>query len=321
MDISYLLLLQDFRTATMGMLNSFFLLITKFGESYLPYILCLWFYWAFDKNLGKRLMLTLSGAVMLNGLTKLTACVYRPWIRSPQINPAGNAKVTATGYSFPSGHTTQSTASYGVLAFHYRKKKVLSVLLAVLLLLVMFSRNYLGVHTPQDVIVGFTETALAAWLMSIILKKIDASGNGRADLVLVIVSVLLVAAEFYYFLHKGYPLDYGADGKLIVDPKAMMPDSFSGCGCYLGTLFGWYFERKTVRFSTDHLSAQVIMQRCLSGVILYLVMMNIIYPLVLSVFGSLWGAFIGATVIFFYLMGIHPYLFRFFEKEEANAAG
>ena len=100
MDISYMLLLKDFRTATMGMLNFFFLLITKFGESYLPYILCLWFYWAFDKNLGKRLMLTLSGAIMLNGLTKLTACVYRPWIRSPQINPAGNAKVTATGYSF-----------------------------------------------------------------------------------------------------------------------------------------------------------------------------------------------------------------------------
>ena len=39
-------------------------------------------------------------------------------------------------------------------------KKLVSVILVLLILVTGFSRNYLGVHTPQDVIVGLRETVI-----------------------------------------------------------------------------------------------------------------------------------------------------------------
>jgi hypothetical protein len=60
---------------------------------------------------------------------------------------------TATGFSFPSGHT-QSFATWSTLFAIKLKKKWLSILVSVLIALVAFSRLYLGVHYPSDVIVG-----------------------------------------------------------------------------------------------------------------------------------------------------------------------
>lgn len=47
---------------------------------------------------------------------------------------------------------------------HGKKHSVVAGLLFVLVFLTMFSRNYLGVHTPQDVLVGFISTAVMMYL-------------------------------------------------------------------------------------------------------------------------------------------------------------
>ena len=44
-------------------------------------------------------------------------------------------------------------------------KKIVSVFLILCVLITGFSRNYLGVHTPQDVCVGLLESALALIVM------------------------------------------------------------------------------------------------------------------------------------------------------------
>lgn len=59
----------------------------------------------------------------MNGAVKLSVCAYRPWIRDSRIVPAGDSKVAATGYSFPSGHTMCATAMYGTTAVWQRKKR------------------------------------------------------------------------------------------------------------------------------------------------------------------------------------------------------
>lgn len=73
----------------------------------------------------------------------------------------------AENYSFPSGHALVSTAFYGLLAIvlsaaypHHRRSIAASV--AILALVIGFSRVYLGYHYPTDVLGGWT--CAAAWL-------------------------------------------------------------------------------------------------------------------------------------------------------------
>ena len=160
MDIQYLLWLQELRNATGGIFNEFFNALSKIAVDVLPF-LPFFIFWCVDKKWGYRYLVTFGLGNMANGIIKLTACAYRPWIRSDLIEPAGDSKVAATGYSFPSGHTTEATSVYGTtIAWQYKKRKWLAVLCGVLLALTGFSRNFLGVHTPQDVIVGFSATLI-----------------------------------------------------------------------------------------------------------------------------------------------------------------
>lgn len=167
MDIEYLLLLQNLRETTGDMLSPFLGEVSKIAVGLIPFLLICFVYWAIDRRAGKRIVFGAALGNFMNGLLKLIFCVYRPWIRDPRVLPYGDSKVAATGYSFPSGHTTFATATFGgVGAWLWGKRRVLSVLCWIFVLLVMFSRNYLGVHTPQDVLVGFLATLLmmfAAW--------------------------------------------------------------------------------------------------------------------------------------------------------------
>ena len=72
-----------------------------------------------------------------------------------------------TDYSFPSGHTAASFAS--VMALYLAGEKKLWISALVLAVLIAFSRLYLYVHYPTDVlggvIIGVISGALGYWLV------------------------------------------------------------------------------------------------------------------------------------------------------------
>lgn len=313
MDIQYLLALQSFRDSTGGLFNSFFLFITQFGEILIPVTIAMIFYYAVDKKLGSRMLLGDAFAIFVNGVIKLTACVYRPWVRDARIVPPGDSKAHATGYSFPSGHAMMATGVYGTAAVHYRKQKGLCAAFLVLLVLVFFSRNYLGVHTPQDVLVGFAVAALAVYLLNLALDW--AEKDEKRDLIVLGSAVLLATLAAIFFTEKSYPMELGSDGKLLVDPAAMVPDAFYAAGLLCAVIGGWVIERRFIQFSMD-VSVERKILRCLSGALVFYALNNILFPFLIRIIGARAGCFFGAFIGWFYVVAVHPAIFK---KCEARA--
>lgn len=253
MDINYLLMLQNFREATGGVLDPFFEIITKLGETSMVVLLIGLMYWCYDKKKGIFLMFTLYTNRIINGFLKITACVYRPWIRDARITPVPEAQADATGYSFPSGHTTNAVSVWGGMAVNTDKDvkypKWLSVIFIILVLLIGFSRNYLGVHTPQDVIVALVVGTAVLFAMTKLVPL--AEERPGLDLWVMLGGVALCALLILYAAVKSYPVDYAPDGSVIVEGSKMAVDAYKNAGMGIGFFIGWFIERRFVKFSTD----------------------------------------------------------------------
>jgi undecaprenyl-diphosphatase len=87
------------------------------------------------------------------------------------------------GHSFPSGHSMISAALYMTLAvliartLKERRQRIFVVVMgAIMMLLIGFTRLYLGVHYPTDVLAGWTAGLLWALLCGLIVQKIGKRG-------------------------------------------------------------------------------------------------------------------------------------------------
>lgn len=83
----------------------------------------------------------------------------------------------SSSYSFPSGHAMNSFIFYSVLAYfvyHFTRRMALCVIAIttaiVLILLIGFSRVYLGVHYPSDVLAGFI-AGFFVFITAVVLEK------------------------------------------------------------------------------------------------------------------------------------------------------
>lgn len=125
--------------------------ITTFGTE-LPLIAFLLFiYLAVDKKKGAASCLVFVIATNIMGLLKAIVRFPRPWKVISGLD--SQSMKGATGYSFPSGHTTCCSSCFASLAVAF-KKKWLSRLCAIIIALVGFSRMFLCVHWPLDVAGG-----------------------------------------------------------------------------------------------------------------------------------------------------------------------
>ncbi|MBQ8093787.1 MAG: phosphatase PAP2 family protein [Clostridia bacterium] len=314
MDINILLALQDFRNGVGGILTDFLNKMTFLGELNTALVIMALVYWSVDKSLGTYLMMGWSGNRLVNGVLKVTACAYRPWIRDSRIIPYGNSITTATGYSFPSGHTMNATSIFGGLAVRGDMPGVLRITAGLIVLLVGFSRNFLGVHTPQDVLVGMILGSLVLALVYRLMNWVDK--NPGKDWLVAAVGLVLAIAVAVYAAVKPYPMDYDAEGKLLVDGAKMANDTFKGCGWCIAFLVGWVMERRFAGFSTDVPLKQKL-TRAAAGILSYYAVSLILVPLVKNGIGGPAGTMISCFLQVFYVVFIFPWILTKTEKSAA----
>lgn len=115
------------------------------------------------RRMATFLAIAMVGATTLDSVLKLAF---------HRLRPVAYYGVSPRSYSFPSGHALGSLCFYGILAavlsdrMTSRKQKFLIWLTAALLVAsIGFSRIYLGVHYPSDVIAGYL--AGAVWVTAV----------------------------------------------------------------------------------------------------------------------------------------------------------
>lgn len=173
--------------------------ITYFGDEILILAIAFAILWCINKRLGYYIIYSTVPGTLINLLLKSIFCVPRPWIKDPSFTIVESAREKATGYSFPSGHTQNSTVFYGALA-KSSDKRLLRALLISLILLIGFSRMYLGVHTPADVVTSWIiGTVLVFVMYSVVNRAIDNPKFGMImNLTLLSLSIGLVLFCEYF---------------------------------------------------------------------------------------------------------------------------
>lgn len=136
--------------------------VTMLGESFLLLLPVCAVYWSISRERGETMILSVLCSLFFNHALKAVFMRPRPigaqGIRSLRVE-------TATGSSFPSGHTQHAAAVYTALACAFRKRWLRAAAL-VLIVLVGMSRLYLGVHWPSDAAAGALLGAGIAWAVS-----------------------------------------------------------------------------------------------------------------------------------------------------------
>jgi hypothetical protein len=179
------------------------------------------------------------------------------------------------------------------------------------MLLVGFSRNYLGVHTPQDVLVGMAAGLLVMWLTLRLLRWVDAHPD--KDWVVVCIGIVLGVGVALYAAFKLYPEDY-RNGKLLVDGAKMANDTYKGVGWCTAILVGWILERRFIRFTTDGIPMMRRIARIVLGLLGYYFLNLVLIPIFKDWIPGIPGTILTCFIQMFYITFIVPCLIRFLEK-------
>ena len=172
--------------------------LTYFGGVYGFMVLSIIVFWCIDKRCGYFMLSLGFLGTVINQFLKILFRIPRPWVLDPSFEPVESAVADAGGFSFPSGHTQNVFATFGGV-FAWTKKVWLKIVCAVLIVLVAFSRMYLGVHTPLDVGVSVAIGVVLLLVLYPVFRDLEAHPN-RFYGFLAVLAVLLAAFLLYSYL-------------------------------------------------------------------------------------------------------------------------
>ena len=241
--IALILAIQTLSPALDGVME-FFTFLGKF-EFYLLFIPFI--YWIIDARLGQRLLLILT-------VTSIFTAYFKHLFHQPR--PFWLGKVIGlqeeTSYGVPSSHASGSLAVWGGLAY-YVNKAWLWVLSIALILLISFSRLYLGVHFPHDVLFGWLigflvlfiairiENPLSAWMNRLSLGK-----QILAGFVASLAMILLGHAVLALIANTPDPAEWSQ----FATQARTVTTYYTQSGIFFGAVAGYVLMKRYAPFQT-----------------------------------------------------------------------
>lgn len=261
-------------------------------ETFVVAVIC-WMYWCSDKRYAYSLGFTyFTSGLLIQGL-KITFRIPRPWVLNPDFQAVPSALPGATGYSFPSGHTQSITALFGTVSLHL-KKTARKILCFLLIFAVMFSRMYLGCHTPKDVCVSFALTMVCVFLNHYFFYvKKDPDGKEGITSVLMAAACLLLCTYAVVLERNGIiHMDYAED-------------CLKASGAGLAFAIGYYVEKRYICFDLPDTRKEKLL-RSVIGLAAALLLQQGLKPVLGS---SLIASFLRYFLVVSWILIIYPLLF------------
>ena len=279
------------------------LLITHLGEETAFLVAAIIVFWCISKKRGYYIMAVGFIGTLANQFLKMLFRVPRPWVLDEGFTAVEAAKAEATGFSFPSGHTQNSVGTYGALAYTAKRRWSRIACLAVALL-VPFSRMYLGVHTPLDVIVS---VLIAVFLVLFVHPFIF--GDGKKRMSVLLGGMLALCVCYLLFVHL-YPFPADVDQERLASG---FKNGYTMLGSLIGMLAVYIVDEKWVHFPVKAKWWAQILKVVVGLALVLAVKSGLKSPLNL-----LMGENIGRAVRYFFVVvtaGIlWPLTFRWFSK-------
>lgn len=301
--MSFLILLESIRNPILTALMS---AVTWLGHELLPVAVICVFYWCVNKKLAYKAGFSFFFSGLSVQTLKITFRIDRPWILDPNFSPVESAIEEATGYSFPSGHTQAATSLFGTLAI-YLKKWYVKLVCVLLFLIVGFSRMYLGVHTPMDVLVSMGITLFFSILVFTLIDSIYDTRKYDTALAVVMALISLSVMIYSAVLMSNGTIEY-----------KYASDCCKSGGAGLAFAVGYWLERKYINFDTKGKNIGTQILKFAVGIAVALATKSVLKPLFALFLTDGVPALIGDALRYFvlviWIIAVYPAIFKKFKK-------
>ncbi|MBP6017060.1 MAG: phosphatase PAP2 family protein [Candidatus Promineofilum sp.] len=246
LSIALATLMQEAYPRLLGVMS----LITALGTAEFFLVFLPAIYWCVDKRLGRQLGYIYLLSAFTNNILKNLLRQPRPYWLDPDIQ-----RYEVEGFGLPSGHVQNTTAVFLLLAATLRRTWVW--IAAILFIVLMgLSRLYLGVHSLQDIVVGFAVgliilIALLVW-QQFYFARFNKQILGRRLLLMVLIPTILAAVYVGIYLLLG-PASEDVSWAAFVPAAELSGHEavVSAFGALLGFGVGIMLESSRVRFHAD----------------------------------------------------------------------
>lgn len=296
-------LLYFFQQIRNPILNEIMLLITKFGEETAFLVVALVVFWCVDKHKGYYILSVGFIGTIVNQFLKLWFRVPRPWVKDENFTILEEAREAASGYSFPSGHSQNAVGTFGGIAY-VTKNKIIRILAIAVAVLVPISRMYIGVHTPQDVIVG----AIISAALIFVMKPLVIDKDGKC--LPWVLGFMTVLAAGYLFFVEFFPFPADVDAENLASG---IKNAYTLLGSLVGFVIVYIVDKKWLNFNTQAVWWAQLLKLLIGLALVLAVKSGLKVPL-----NAVFGESVGRAVRYFLLVIVAgcawPISFKWFAK-------